>query len=118
MVGRVPWTVGCESSHEEEITKEPMEEEDTESVGSVTTDTTLGSITPPSQEARWLEDPLDLSHLAGGDGRAKPASAKCGLDTPMVGSDATSVAHEEQRKGQSEPPTPPPSPHKQSQAGG
>ena len=42
-----------------------MEEEDTESVGSAVMDTTLGSVAPSSQEARWLEDPLDLSHPAG-----------------------------------------------------
>ena len=97
------WEVESESSHEEEITKEPMEEEDTELVGSATTDTTLGSVVPSSKEAGWLEDPLDLSHLAGGNGGAEPASAKCGLDTPMVGGDAASMAHKEQREGQSEP---------------
>ena len=87
-----------------------MEEEDTESVGSAVMDTTLGSVAPSSQEARWLEDPLDLSHPAGGNSGAEPASARYGLDTPTVGGDATSATHEEQREGQSEPPTPLPSP--------
>ena len=79
-----------------------MEEEDTELVGTAVMDTTLGSVVPSSQESGWLEDPFDLSHLAGGDGRAELASTKCGLDTPIVGGDATSAAHEEQREGQSE----------------
>ena len=74
------------------------------------TDTTLGSVTPSRQEAGWLQDALDLSHPAGGNGGAELASTKCGLNTPMVGRDATSVVHEEQRKGQSETPTPLPSP--------
>ena len=87
-----------------------MEEEDTELVGSAMMDTTLGSIAPSSQKTRRLEALLDLGHLAGGDSRAEPASAKCGFDTPMEGGDATSAAHEEQREGQSEPPTPLPSP--------
>ena len=95
---------------EKEIAKEPMEEEDTELVGSTMMDITLGSIVLSSQEAGWLEAPLDLCHPAGGDGRAEPASTKCGLDTPMEGGDATSAVHEEQREGQSEPPTPPSSP--------
>ena len=93
------WEVGSKSSCEVEITKEPMDEEETELVGSAMTDTTLGSVVPSSQEAGWLEDPLDLGHLAGGDGKAELASVKCGgLDTPMVGGDASSVAHKEQRK--------------------
>ena len=100
------WEVEGQSSHEEQITKEPMEEEDTESVGNAVTDTTLGSTVPSSQEAGWLEDPLDLGHLAGGDSGAELASTKCGLTTPTVGGDATSTAHEEQREGQLEPPTP------------
>ena len=87
--------VESESPHEGKITKEPMEEEDTELVGSAMTDTTLGSGTPFSQEARWCEDPLDLGYLAEGDSGAEPAPAGCGLDTPMVGVDATSAAHEE-----------------------
>ena len=65
------WGVGSESSCEEEITEEPMDEEgslDAESARSATTDTTLGSVTPSSQEARQLEDPLDLGHPAGGVG--------------------------------------------------
>ena len=95
------WEVESENSHEEEITEEPMEEGDTKSVGSAGTDTTLGSIVPSSLEAGWLEDPLDLGHSAGGNGRAEPASTKCGLDTPTVGGDATSAAHEKQREGQS-----------------
>ena len=49
--------VDSESSHEDEITKEPMEEEDTELVGSATTDTTLGSVTSSSQEAGCLKTP-------------------------------------------------------------
>ena len=83
-----------------------MEEEDTESVGSATTDSTLGSVMPSSQEAGQHEDPLDFGHLAEGDGGAEPASAKCGLDTPMVGGDTAPMAHEEQTEGQLEPPTP------------
>ena len=83
-----------------------MEEEDINLVGSAMTDTTLGSVSPSSQEARWLEDSLNLGHPAGSDGRAEPASTKCGLDTSMVGGDVTSVVHKEQRKGQSKPPTP------------
>ena len=98
------WEVESESSHEGEITEEPMEEVDTKSVGSAMIDTTLGSIAPSSQEVRWHEDLLDLGHLAGGGSRAEPASMKCGLDTPMVGGNATSVAHEEQKEGQLEPP--------------
>ena len=58
-----------ESSHEEEeITKEPMDEEapsDAESEGSAMTDNTLGSITPSSQEVMSLEGPLDLGHPVG-----------------------------------------------------
>ena len=99
--------VGSESSHEEEITEEWK---DTELVESAAMDTTLGCVMPSSQEAGQLEDPLILGHLAWGDGEAEPASAKCGLDTPMMGGDATSAALEEQREGQSEPPTPVPSP--------
>ena len=71
--------VESENSSKEEITKEPMEEEDTESVGCAMMDTTLGSISPSSQEAGWLEAPLDLSHPAGGNGGAEPASVKCEL---------------------------------------
>ena len=59
------WEVESESSHEEEIIEEPMEEEDTKSVGSVTMDTTLGSFAPSSQEAGWLEGSFDLGHPAG-----------------------------------------------------
>ena len=84
---------------------------DTELEGSAMTDTTLGIVTPSSQEAGQLEDPLYLGHPAGGDGGVELACMKYeGLDTPMVGGDATPVAHKEQREGQSEPPTPPPSP--------
>ena len=36
--------------------------------------------------------------------------SKFNLDTPMVGGDTTPMVHEEQREGQSEPPTPLPSP--------
>ena len=97
------WKVESESSHEEEITEEPMEEEDTKSVGSATTDTTLGSIVPSSQEARQLEVPLDLSSPA--NGGPEPASMKGELDIPMEGGDATFVVHEEQRVGQLKPPT-------------
>ena len=101
------WEVESESSHEGEITEEPMEEEDTESVASAMTDTTLDSVMSSSQEAGWHEDPLDRSHPAEGNGGAELASVKCGLDTLMVGGDATSTAHEEQTEGQSEPWTPP-----------
>ena len=70
------WEVESESPREEEITKEPMEEEFTKSVGSATTDTTLGSVASSSQEARQLEDPLDLCHPAGGDGGAELTCTK------------------------------------------
>ena len=53
---------------------------------------------------------MDFGHPGEGDGGAEPAPAECGLDTPMVGGDATSVVHEEQMEGQVEPPTPPLSP--------
>ena len=93
------WEIGSESCCEEEITEEPMDEEaslDAESEGSATTDTTLGRVTPSSQEAGWLENPLDLGHPAGGDGGAEPASANCGgLATPTVGGDATPTVHKE-----------------------
>ena len=77
------WEVESESPCEGEITKEPMEEEDTESIGSAVTDTTLGSSAPSSQEARKCEDPSDLGHPAEHDGGAEPAPVECGLDTPM-----------------------------------
>ena len=99
--------VGSENSHEEEITEEPMDEEassDAESEGSAMTDTTLGGIAPSSQESGWLEDPLDLGHLAGGDSGAELPSVQCGgLDTPMVDGNATPVAHKEQRKTSQDP---------------
>ena len=104
------WEVESESSHEKEIAEEPMEEEDTESVGSAAMDTTLGSVAPSSQEARQLEDSWISATQLGGNSGTESASTKCGLDTPMVGGDAASVAHEEQRKGQLEPPIPLPSP--------
>ena len=100
------WEVESESPHKGEITDEPMEEEDTKSVGSAVTDTTLGSGVPSSQVARPREDPLDLGNWAEGNGGAELAPEECGLDTPMVGGDATSVVHEEQMESQSEPPTP------------
>ena len=96
------WEVESESPCEGEITEEPMEEEDTESVGSAVTDTTLGSGVPSSQEAGWHEDPSDFGHPAKCNSRAEPAPVECGLDIPMVGGDVTSTAHE-QMEGQSEP---------------
>ena len=66
-----------------------MDEEtpsDTKSEGSAMTDNTLGSVASSSQEVGLLEGPLELSHLAGGDGGAEQASVCCGgPNTPMVG---------------------------------
>ena len=63
-----------------------------------------------SQEAGWHGDHSDFSHLTEGNGGAEPTLEECGLNTPTVWGDATSVVHEEQMEGQAEPPTPPPSP--------